>query len=190
VSDIEIEIKVKVAHADRLEAYLGKHGTPTGEGDQKDDYYTPAHRNFMDKNPVEEWFRIRGTDSGKLTYKRWHFDEAGHSNYCDEYESGVDDVGQMRKILAALNFEFLVTVEKHRRTWMWGDYEVAIDAVANLGDFVEVEYKGTAVGADPAKITRDMVEFLKSAGCTDIQRSHSGYPFALLHPEKQEFVPV
>jgi adenylate cyclase, class 2 len=187
--DKEIEIKVKVQHADLLEEFLKKNGRYTGENYQKDDYYTPSHRDFMARNPVEEWFRIRTEQTATVTYKLWHFDETGRSNHADEYETSIGDVASFKKILDALNFRFVVTVEKTRKTWRYQDYEVAVDSVVNLGDFVEVEYKGNEA-TDPKQIVEEMVRFLKSVGCTQIRRSFSGYPFALLHPKEQEFEAV
>jgi adenylate cyclase class 2 len=190
MSDFEIEVKVKADNVDSLEKLLASKAEFTGEGYQKDDYFTPANRNFLDKEPVEEWLRLRGTDSGKITYKLWHYDDSGRSNYCDEYETSIGSVVQFRKILDALNFKYLVTVEKHRKTWLLDAYEIAIDTVTDLGDFIEVEYKRHATKEHSAKIVADMIEFLKSAGCTNIRRSYSGYPYAMLHPNEQEFEAV
>lgn len=37
---------------------------------QKDIYYTPAHKNFLEKKPISEWFRIRDTKEEKtINYK-------------------------------------------------------------------------------------------------------------------------
>jgi adenylate cyclase class IV len=116
MSDFEIEVKVKADNVDSLEKLLASKAEFTGEGYQKDDYFTPANRNFLDKEPVEEWLR--------------------------------------------------------------------------LGDFIEVEYKRHATKEHSAKIVADMIEFLKSAGCTNIRRSYSGYPYAMLHPNEQEFEAV
>lgn len=190
MKDIEIEIQVRVEGVELLEDFLHKNGKFTGEKYQKDDYYTPSHRNFLAKEPVEEWLRLRNSQSGSITYKKWHYDENGKSEYCDEYESKIGDVEQLQKILAVLDHELIATVEKTRRTWVYNDYEVAIDKVTSLGDFVEVEYKGTGDVADATKITDGMIAFLKSVGCTAIERNFVGYPFMILYPEKQVFKAV
>ena len=187
MDDVEIEVKVKAKNVALLEKFLSEKGKFTGEAYQKDDYFTPSHRDFMEKKPVEEWFRIRGGQSGSITYKLFRYDKTGRSSHAVEYETSVGSISQLRKILDALNFKFLVSVEKTRRTWLYGDYEIAIDSVMGLGDFIEVEYKGHDSNVDPKTITEEMIKFLKSVGCTNIQRSHSGYPYALLHPEAQEF---
>ena len=55
----------------------------------------------------------------------------------------------------------LVIVDKVRKTWLYQDYEIAIDRVKNLGNFVEIEYKGEVAVEDASKITKEMVNFQK-----------------------------
>ena len=43
----------------------------------------------------------------------------------------------MRKIFEALDIKPVITVEKKRRTWNYKDYEIALDSITDLGDFVE-----------------------------------------------------
>ena len=134
----------------------------------------------MAVKPVEEWLRLR--TSGKnygITYKNWHYDDQGISHYCDEYETEVADLDQMRRIFAALDMKPLITVEKTRRRWRYKNYEVSLDRVTSLGDFVEVEYKADKVPADPAHITAEMIIWLREIGVGKIERSLLGYPFSV-----------
>lgn len=191
MSDVEIEIKTRVEGADKLEAFLEKHAENTGEKYQKDEYFVPPHRNFLVNEPVEEWLRLRTSDKNVITYKKWHYDKDGRSHHSDEYETTIGDVDQLKKIFSVLDFKPVATVEKKRRTWLHGDYEVSIDSVTNLGDFVEVEFKGdVSDDPDPKRIAHDMVEFLRSAGCTKIERNYVGYPFMVLFPDKVTFEEV
>ena len=86
-----------------------------------------------------------------------------------------------------LNFKSLVKVDKIRKIWEYQDYEVAVDSVKNLGDFVEIEYIGKDRNVDPKKVTEEMINFLKSVGCKKIKRNYVGYPFQLLFPEEVKF---
>lgn len=138
---------------------------------------------------MAEWLRLRSDESGRITYKHWHFDHEDKSAYCDEYETKVASILELKKILIVLNFSSIVTVDKVRKTWRYQDYEIAIDDVAGLGNFVEVEYKGDDV-ADPVDLAKEMVSFLKRVGCTDIRRSFRGYPYMLLYPGKGKFEPA
>jgi len=166
---------------------LSKNGKQLKKKYQKDEYYVPKHRNFIDKRPVDEWLRLRESKINSITYKKWHYDSEGKSNYCDEYETNVNDIVQMRNIFKAVNMELVITVEKDRSSWLIDDYEVSIDQVEGLGQFVEVEYKGEDANVDPKEVTKDMVKFLKAAGCKKIQRNYLGYPFMILYPKEVEF---
>src|SRR4051812_20195335 len=103
MKDIEIEIQVRVGDKHKLEAFLQQEATFTGEDHQKDEYFTPAHRDFTSVKPIDEWLRLRESAGYSITYKKWHHDQDGKSRYCDEYETKLDDVGQMRKIFAAID---------------------------------------------------------------------------------------
>ena len=108
----------------------------------------------------------------------------GKTYSCDEYETSLGDMEQLRKILLALNFKSIVTVDKVRNTWTYQDYEIAIDSVKNLGDYVEIEYIGKEKQSDPKAVTVKMIQFLKSTSCGTIERDFQGYPFELLFPKE------
>lgn len=189
MKDVEIEIQVRIGEKVTLEKFLEKEATFSGESYQKDEYFTPAHRNFVGIKPVAEWLRLRESETGGVTYKNWHYGADGKSDYCDEYETLVGDVGQMRKIFAALDMKPIITVEKTRKAWRYKDYEVALDHVTGLGDFVEIEYKADSQ-ADPKVVIDEMILFLKHVGCGKIERNFVGYPFMLLYPSEVKFEEV
>ncbi|MEK9135355.1 MAG: class IV adenylate cyclase [Patescibacteria group bacterium] len=182
-NNIEIEIQVKIEKSQPLLDFLTKAAEFKFENRQIDEYFTPVQRDFTVARPLKEWFRLRDS-SGKysINYKNWHYDEGGKSNYCDEFETKIEDIDQIRKILSALNFKSIVIVDKVRKVWTYKDYEVAVDSVKSLGDFVEIEYIGKDEKADPKKVTEEMVNFLKNIGSGRIMRNYLGYPFQLLFP--------
>lgn len=188
MKDIEIEIQVRISETANLQTFLKNEATFKGENYQKDEYFTPSHRNFINKKPVEEWLRLRESNKNSIVYKNWHYGKNGKSEYCDEYESTVGDTDQLRKIFTALNIKPIITVEKVRRAWQYKNYEIALDQITNLGDFVEIEYKGQITPAiDPKQITTDMIALLKQIGCGKIERNFVGYPFMLLYPNEVKF---
>lgn len=186
-NDIEIEIQAQVESDAPLCEFLRREGVFVSERRQVDEYFSPAHRDFVAVRPVAEWLRLRDADGAcSINYKNWHHDAAGRGRYCDEYESPVGDIGRMRKILAALDFRPVVTVEKVRKIWTHGDYEIAIDEVRGLGSFVEIEYIGRTA-ADPEETMARMIRFLKERGCGKITRNHVGYPFQLLFGDEVRY---
>ena len=188
MSDIEIEIQVKIENSEVLLAFLEKNAEFQSEQHQIDEYFTPTHRDFLNKRPINEWLRLRSSN-GKysITYKDWHTDENGRGHHCDEYESEIESLNQLKKIFGVLNFKSMVTVDKRRKIWNYEEYEISIDTVKELGDFVEIEYKGKDEQVDPKTITQEMIKFLKDINCGKIERNYVGYPFQLLFPEEVKF---
>jgi adenylate cyclase class 2 len=180
---MEIEIKVQIEHVESLMNFLRKEAVLKYEDRQIDEYYNPAHRDFLSIRPVEEWLRLRNS-SGKysVNYKKWHINPDKTSDHCDEYETKIESIESMKDILNSLNFKHLITVDKTRSAWTYNDYEISIDTVKDLGDFVEIEYKGTNI-TDPKKITNDMMDFLINLDCEDIKRDFKGYPYLLLEQQ-------
>lgn len=186
----EIEIQVRLKTANPLIRILDVEGSFQYEKRQVDEYYTPAHRDFTSIRPVKEWLRLRDMEgSYSINYKNWHYDADGKSNHCDEYETPVKDVEQVRNIFKALNYKKIVVVDKIRKTWLFNDWEVAVDRISGLGDFVEIEYKGSE-DPDSRQETKKMLEFLISIGCENVERNYLGYPFQLLFPNEVKWEDV
>lgn len=184
MENVEIEIQIKIENSKNLLKFLKKNADFKYENKQIDEYFTPSHRDFLKTRPVGEWLRLR--DSGgnfSINYKNWHFYRNGKSYYCDEYESKIENIGKVKKIFKVLDFKSLVVVEKVRKAWQYKNYEIALDSIKNLGDFVEIEYVGKRK-VDPETTTAEMIKFLKDIGCGKIERNYVGYPFQLLFPEE------
>ena len=77
-----------------------------------------------------------------LTYKDDHFDSNGIWLYSDEHETHINDIDILNKIFGALGYKELVTVKNTKHTVEIGEYEITLEEVENLGNFIEIEYKG------------------------------------------------
>lgn len=187
----EIEIQVQIEKSKELLEFLDREGKFKYETHQIDKYFTPKHRDFIATRPVDEWLRLRQSEKGySITYKNWHHNKkTGKTNHCDEFETTFGDFESMKKILDVLDFKSIATVDKIRKSYHWKDYEVSLDSVKNLGEFVEVEYKGEG-DADPAKTTDEMMEFLNNHGCGEVKRNYQGYPFMLMFPDEVKYEKV
>ena len=188
MNNIEIEIQVNIEKSKPLIEFLNKNAEFKSEKHQVDEYFSPIHRNFIEVRPVKEWLRLRDSEgSYSLNYKNWYCDDNGKSYHCDEYETKVENLTQLKNILEVLNFKSIIKVDKIRKTWAYKNYEISIDSVKRLGDFVEIEYIGKDEKANPKKITVEMINFLKDRGCGKIKRNYVGYPFQLLFPEEVKY---
>ncbi len=189
MKDIEIEIQTRIEKSEALRQFLEKEAVFISENRQIDEYFTPAHRDFVAVKPIEEWFRIRD-EKGQysINYKKWHY-ENGIGQYADEYETQVTDKESARKIVLALDMRPLIIVDKTRRKYNYKEYEIAFDSVVGLGDFVEIEYRGSET-VDPKEETSRMIAFLKEQGCGKIELNNGGYPMLLLFPEDAHYIEV
>lgn len=184
----EIEIQVNIENSATLLGFLKLKGVFKHEACQIDKYFSPTENSFLATRPVSRWLRLRQTDRGcSFNYKNWYFDKEGKSNYCDEFETKIEDINTTEKILEALGFNNIAIVDKLRKIWTFGDYEIAIDSVKGLGDFVEIEYIGSDNKIDPKKVTDGMIKFLKEIGVGKITRNYVGYPFIMLFPDEVKY---
>ena len=185
----EIEIQAKIENSNDIRKLVTAEAVLVSENRQIDQYYVPAHRDFLSVKPIEEWFRIRG-EKGifSVNYKKWHYEnEVGI--YADEFETIIENKEAYEKILDALNFTKVVTVDKIRLKYNYRDYEIAFDTVVGLGDFIEIEWKGKQ-DVSPEEITDAMFAFLKGNNCGKIQNTNGGYPMALLFPEDVKYIDI
>ena len=185
MKNTEIEIQLQIENSKPLMRFLKTEAEFASEKHQIDEYYSPAHRDFASKRPISEWLRIR--DNGghySIDYKFWHRDALGKTNHCDEYGCSIGEIDQIKNIFKALNFYPVVRVEKIRKIYNYQNYEIAIDHVIGLGDFVEIEYKGKS-SKTPEIITQEMLSFIKKIGVGRIKRNFVGYAFMLLAPKEK-----
>jgi adenylate cyclase, class 2 len=180
VQYIEIEKKFALLDPGKLRSRLEQLGArPSEPVRQVDSYYNAPHRDFLVPDVISEWLRIRTEDrGGSVNFKRWHPVEALTKTHADEYETGVDDVEAVRRLLEALDFRPLVVVEKTRETFRLPEVEVVFDHVVGAGEFVEFEYKGEAGGVEDASGRLD--RFIASLGVELGAPINRGYPHMLL----------
>jgi adenylate cyclase class 2 len=147
----EVELKVPADHATVRERLAGLDAEPLGEVRQVDTYYDAPHRDFAE---TDEALRVRRetTDEGttaKLTYKGPLVDDTSKTR--EEFETGVDDGDTAGDVFERLGFEPAAVVEKGRERFRVGDYVVTLDAVTDVGEFVEVEREVPEAKLDSAR---------------------------------------
>jgi len=178
--NIEIELKFPLLNSQEVESFLQSKGDFKYESFQHDVYLNPPHRNFLaNKDNVCEWLRLRvSKGQAQINYKDWLPHSEKIKTHCNEYETRVDSYDQLKLILDALNFEFLIEVKKIRKVWIYKDVEISIDIVEGLGEFLEVEYKGELSEVDQAREYLHLIIQEINAMTSDIDLK--GYPFLLL----------
>ena len=179
---VEIEIKVPLDKSAflKVKEQLKSSAKFIKSKTEKDDYFTPAHRNFVEPKYPFEWLRLRNLgDSVLITYKHFYPENTEKTTHCDEFEAEVKNPKHAFKIFEALNFKKLVTVEKTRETYHYGDeFEIALDIVADLGFFIEIEALKDFGSISSAR--EKLFELAKKLGVDASNCDLRGYPFMLL----------
>jgi predicted adenylyl cyclase CyaB len=179
-----VEIEIKIPLDDKLfsavRGKLQRIAKPVRKSSQTDDYFTPAHRNFVQPEFPYEWLSVRRR-GGKsiLNYKHFHPENVETATHCDEFESAIESPEHLEKILSALNLKKLVTVEKEREVFVYNDeLEIALDSVKELGHFIEIE---AMKDMGTVHETRDkLFQFAKNLGIDVSNADKRGYPFLLM----------
>ena len=185
----EIEIRNKLLNKDQIINFLNKNGVKAFKSNhQIDTYYdSPENSIFKDPDHVNDWVRIR-EENGSLTfnYKHWLPEGAEIRTYCEETEYAMKSKEDLYKILKKLNFNGtfvpFVVVNKFRQSFMYKDREISVDEVQELGDFIEIEYKGKNNAVDEVRnlLNKTLIEIGAKVGPTD----NKGYAYNLIKKQK------
>ncbi|MCK4636104.1 MAG: class IV adenylate cyclase [Candidatus Moranbacteria bacterium] len=185
--DIEIEIKLPLYNKEELEKFLNKNVEIKAEKlRQKDTYYTPAHKDFLDANHPYQYLRIRESEKGDFfTYKHCHPENSNKVEYFDEYETRIDDSKSLFKILKVLEYKEIIVVDKFRSIWQFGDVEIAIDEVKDYGVFIELEL--TSYSDNPKEAKKYLHSILEKLNANVGEEDQDGYVFGILKKQGHDF---
>jgi adenylate cyclase, class 2 len=166
----EIEIKAKIQNLDALISKLEEMGCVLSEPIIQDDYIFNQKgvdlKNHGHNTPV---LRIREQgDRIIFTLKKNRNNELD----CIEKETDVCDRNALKDIIELLGFEQTIEVHKKRRKGSYGDYEICLDEVQELGSFIEVEKMSEE---DGEKVQNELFEFLKKLDVHKEDRVLIGY---------------
>ncbi len=140
----EVEQKFPVADMAALEAKLAALGGTVSKPESEiDHYYAHPARDFA---ATDEALRVRRTDQGNyVTYKGPKVDTTTKTRREIELPlwSQEDKVAALERLLEALGFTPVAEVCKYRRKaiipWQGHQVEAALDDVAEVGTYVELE---------------------------------------------------
>ena len=103
-------------------------------------YYDPLRNNLKPNkyNQIDECLRLRHKeDSCYITYEVDKF-EGKKWLYSDEYETKVEDITQLHKIFDLLGLKQLLIIKNKKSNYKSDKYEITIEEVEDLGNFMEV----------------------------------------------------
>lgn len=133
----ELEVKARTSARgtalDRLAAAGGQHLATVR---QEDVVFATRLSDVTDPRPGTRILRLR-QEAGTcvLTIKQHRHSELD----CEEHQVRVENVADATAVIDALGYREVVRVHKIRELARLGRYNVCIDTVDGLGDFVEIE---------------------------------------------------
>jgi len=166
----EIEVKAKLKDKTGFLKLAKQLGIEFNDTIVQEDHTYESETAYNDPN----WniFRIRKQDNKNILTMKHKASTRSRDNH--EYETIVDDHIEITKMLDRLGYKFAVKVNKKRRIAKYRDFELCLDEIEHLGDFVEVE-KLAEDNADVDAIQLELWGLLRELGIEPIDRVHKGY---------------
>ncbi len=164
---MEIEIKAKVEDLARVrDKVLAAGAKKVGDKHQLDVYLSPPHKTFF---KTRYYLRVRQDLFGNGDSFDYKILEKGlgDSSVAKEKEVRVEDGKVLLSILKDLDFTENCRIEKKREVFELDDFEVVLDKVKDLGDFIEVEMEGRS--EDEPKYREIIIAFLERLGVKENQ---------------------
>ena len=170
----EIEVKFKVDNLRLLEEKLQAKGCILSEPISQHDVIYSRYSGgveFAEAKEGDVIIRLRHLAGiTELNLKKQRSSEMDNL----EYESSVADPEAMHQILLILGWQPVVEVKKVRRQAKLGEYEICLDQVEQLGNFVELE-KLTLDDADPVVVREELLAELETLGLERQWEEAKGY---------------
>ena len=176
---MEIEAKAHAENLDFIEKkILEMGGKLIWYGEEKDIYFAHPSRDFA---KTDEALRIR-EEEGKifLTYKGPKLDSKTKTR--EERTVHLNDSQSITDVLINLGFKKYGVVKKQRKKMLFGKYEICLDKVENLGEFVEIEILAPT-DSTSEKVEELKEEALKIFGQLGLSRMERRSYLELLYPE-------
>jgi len=138
----EVEIKIQISNPEKIEKKILTKGKFVTERQQTDKYFVPKTEDWFEKKPVTKYLRVR-YEQGKhhLNYSDAKYDSNNILLVSDEYEIKIENPQTAEDFLKRLGYVLKVTVTKTRKYFEVEPFEIVLDNVAELGDFIEIESK-------------------------------------------------
>jgi len=167
----EVEVKIKISNPEETIRILLKQGCVLSEPiKQRDVVYIPNKVPTVPCPAGTNVLRIRYQGSKSLfSLKR---SDAGNHLSKLEYELEISEPEKMDAIIKAMGFKIITDTTKTRKKCRIKDYEICVDSVNDLGDYLEIE---KITDQDPQKVQQEMLKFLQDLGIDTSERINVGY---------------
>lgn len=167
----EVEVKAKVTNLEEIKHKLTTLGcTFSNPLIQKDKVFLKKGLTLKDHGKGLVALRIRDENG---TYTMTMKKQVGDGLDKIEKEIIIDDPKQGEDIILHMGFHEVSFIQKTRTKCKYNDYEICLDSVTDLGNFIEVEKLTTQENSK--QIQNEMFAFLESLDVKEEQRVFKGY---------------
>lgn len=186
-NNIEIEIKHPLRNVESVKEFLNKNADLIKEDIiQKDTYYTLKNRDFLRKEYPYERLRLRESSKwSSINYKHFYPENEKESDYCEEFETNIDSVDNIKKIFLNIDIQEACVVEKRRSVWLFKDIEISLDEVSWLGTYIELELTKYVASAKEWKDY--LYDIAKEINADLWEVDLRGYPYRILEQKWYKF---
>lgn len=141
-------------------------------------YYDPLRNNLAlnSENKLMECCRIRLKNEVCSVAYKIDIYEQEIWQYSNEFETEVKDFNAMDKIFQNLGLKELVTIDNSKHTFLKDNFEIVVEEVKDLGNFLEVEWMEKDSNKSVKEIKQDIFNFIKSLGLNIGNELNSGKP--------------
>ena len=166
---MEVEIKAKVKNFTNIKNKLIKFGAKLERRKkQVDIFYKPKKEVRSTLRPGSYILRTRESGNDKfLTFKAL----TPIKGAWEEYEVRIDNTKEMQKILERLDLVRVFSINKIRISAQLGDFELNLDRVKELGNYIEIGL----IDTDGEKAQNKIIELYSKLGISEKQLERRGY---------------
>lgn len=176
----EIEVKVKIDNILQLKKELKKLGAVFSlPKQQTDTYYRLKNLINQTQKPGSYIIRIRQSNKFYLTLKAF----TSRYGVWEEYETAVENPQELERILKRIGFVRVLTIHKRRTSVKLNGFNLEIDEIKELGNYLEVEVQGT----NGKKIQEEIKNFFLKLNLPEENIERRGYPEILLEARGFKF---
>ena len=169
----EIEVKARVENLAELIKTIEKLGGKLSDAIVQHDYVFTRGDAVGAAGSVFVRVRTETKNSSEKHYFTLKKGVAGHGDKI-EHETEIADADAMLGAVRDLDFTPYVEVEKTRRTAKVDKFEICLDTVENLGDFIEIETFADDA-ADHLAVEDELWQFAKKLGVSKPAEPLKGY---------------
>ena len=157
----EYEIKIKVENLEKIRNKLQEmNANFLGVIEESDVYFLHPCRDFR---RTDEALRVRiYNDKLELTYKGPKISDKIKAREEINIELRHEDLQKIVELLEKLGFKKFLKVKKRREVYRIGGFEVNLDSIEDLGDFIEVELKSAC--KDEKEASNMLTNFVEKLG--------------------------